>query len=279
MFIYKLMSPSGKSYIGLTKQFPEVRFQQHVQLWKQHKDKPGRKTKLQQAFNKYDPNTWTVETLFETNDIKELQQKEIEFIKQSNNIANGYNINIGGDLGSLGRIFDEEHRSLIAKGKKDWWDSPEGQKFKKQQSEKYSIYNPGAESRKGKPAWNSGTKQPEQSEKLKIFFMSEEGKKIRENISKAHKGKPSWNKNIPMTEKAKENLRNKKLGVPTGKSYPNQKKAARELMQRTYLVTGPAGEQHIVTNLRQWALERGLEPNNMYKGKSKGWSAKKIEGK
>lgn len=42
-----------------------------------------------------------------------------------------------------------------------------------------------------------------------------------------------------------------------------QKQKAREANQKTWKVITPEGNEKIITNLRQYSLERGLDPGNM----------------
>ncbi len=97
--VYRLLSPSGKSYIGLTSRTFEKRWAQHV-IQSRGKDKSCKK--LCNAFQKYPPETWKREVLFECSDKLTAQQKEIELIGQFDSINNGYNILRGGQLSRLG---------------------------------------------------------------------------------------------------------------------------------------------------------------------------------
>lgn len=118
-FIYKLTSPSGKSYIGKTSRSLIIRFREHISAWKTKKFK----SKLYNAFDKYNPSLWSKEIIFETTDKNIIYDKEDEYIKKYDTIKNGYNILLGGTKGSTGMKFKftEEHKrkiSIALKGKK-----------------------------------------------------------------------------------------------------------------------------------------------------------------
>lgn len=74
-----------------------------------------------------------------------------------------------------------------------------------------------------------------------------------DKIKKSKKGqKPS--------EKAIQNSIEARLGKP---QTDYQKQKAREANEKTWKVITPEGEEVIITNLRQYSLERGLDPGNM----------------
>lgn len=91
-FIYKLTSPSGKSYIGMTKHQVEHR-------WKQHKSKIGKKTAcraLDAALQKYGWDNMQKEVLEEVDNMF-LGEREREWIRVFDTYNNGYNLTRGGD--------------------------------------------------------------------------------------------------------------------------------------------------------------------------------------
>jgi hypothetical protein len=57
-----------------------------------------------------------------------------------------------------------------------------------------------------------------------------------------------------------EKIRNAGLGR---KQTDYQKQRAREANEKTWRIITPEGEEVIITNLRQYSLERGLDPGNM----------------
>jgi predicted GIY-YIG superfamily endonuclease len=93
--IYKLTSPSGKSYIGQTKRSFNER-------WVQHKTSANGNYQhcisLENAIQKYGAENFTTKILFDCNDDIQLDKLEIMAIKLffSNNPTHGYNLTSGG---------------------------------------------------------------------------------------------------------------------------------------------------------------------------------------
>ena len=75
----------------------------------------------------------------------------------------------------------------------------------------------------------------------------------KEKNRQAHLGKKR-------TPEAIEKTRQANLGK---KQTDFQKQKAREANQKTWRVITPEGNEEIITNLRQYSLERGLDPGNM----------------
>ena len=89
MIIYKLTSPSNKSYIGITSQTLEERIIQHTR-------NAGRK--LRNALKKYPIEQWKKEIIDTASNLDELCNKEIYYIKlfDSFNTEHGLNLHSGG---------------------------------------------------------------------------------------------------------------------------------------------------------------------------------------
>lgn len=85
--IYKLTSPSGKSYVGQSIKI-ESRFLDYKRL--KCKDQP----KIYNALKKYGPNNFQFEIL-EQCDITSLDEMEKLYIKRLQSIKNGYNCRLG----------------------------------------------------------------------------------------------------------------------------------------------------------------------------------------
>lgn len=93
-FIYMLISPSNKKYIGQTVRTIEERFLQHKNRAKVN-DSRGC-VALNAAIRKYGFNKFTISILLEIND-EFLDENEIKFIETHDSMApNGYNLTIGG---------------------------------------------------------------------------------------------------------------------------------------------------------------------------------------
>ena len=129
-FIYEIVSPVGKSYIGQTTRTVEERINEHC--------KPScRCWKISRAIKSYGKDhmdTFVIGAY--PKDI--LNSKEEEIISKRNSIAEGYNIANGGGVISMtddirekisktlkGRKFSNEHRNKISKAKKGKKQSPE----------------------------------------------------------------------------------------------------------------------------------------------------------
>ena len=93
-YIYKITNlVNGKKYIGQTSLSIQERFKQHIHdaSKKYYNHRP-----LYDAFNKYGIENFIIEELEECN-IKEVNQKEIEYINKYNTYHNGYNATLGGE--------------------------------------------------------------------------------------------------------------------------------------------------------------------------------------
>jgi group I intron endonuclease len=111
VIVYRLLSPSGKSYIGITSRGFAARWRQHLSDWRLRK---APHVKLYQAFDRYHPDLWRSEILFTGSLYEELKERERGFIREFDSVANGYNITHGGD-GALGRRHTEEAKRRISK--------------------------------------------------------------------------------------------------------------------------------------------------------------------
>jgi len=100
--IYKLTSPSGKSYIGQSKNI--------YNRFRGHKSDTKRKhQRLYYAIRKYGYNNFTKEILEEcSTDV--LDKREVYWIKYYNSIKHGYNCDVGGQIH---KSFSEEHKEKL----------------------------------------------------------------------------------------------------------------------------------------------------------------------
>lgn len=119
--LYKLTSPSGKSYIGITLKSLDDR-------WMGHKCEPAKRGKiLHNAMRKYGHDSFKVECLVVAKDWTYLCALERRAIAGYGTLApNGYNATIGGD-GVIGLPDDikEKHRENTRKGTLKKWQDPE----------------------------------------------------------------------------------------------------------------------------------------------------------
>lgn len=106
--VYKHTSPSGKIYIGITSQLPNRRWR-NGKGYKEH-------TYFWNAIQKYGWDNIKHEILYRNLSKEEAESKEIELIAlfDSNNIAHGYNMSLGGESGSYGYRFSKEQRDKMS---------------------------------------------------------------------------------------------------------------------------------------------------------------------
>jgi predicted GIY-YIG superfamily endonuclease len=150
MIVYKFTSPSGKSYIGMTKNTINGRFNQH----RYASLKSENKGPFAYALCKYqDVNSWKKEILFESDNSEDIKQKEIECIASHNTLVpNGYNVLQGGQQGLFGMTLSEEHKKKQSEGRKKYYETEEGKQWKQHLSEVYK----GNEFSKGLIPYNKG---------------------------------------------------------------------------------------------------------------------------
>ena len=113
--VYKHTSPTGKVYIGITKQNP-------VKRWKKgygYKDN----ARFFNAIKKYGWDNFTHEIIVDSISKEEAEAKEIELIAayDSANRDKGYNIELGG----FSNIQTEETRQKISDSVRAMWEDPE----------------------------------------------------------------------------------------------------------------------------------------------------------
>ena len=166
MIIYKATNKNnGKTYIGKTTKTLEKRKQQHII------ESRGRKFHFHKAIQKWGESSFDWEVLFTAQDQKELNEKEIFFIKQYDTYKSGYNQTKGGE-GQLGWVPSEETRKLWSeqrkgsnqytaghihpKSKKLWSEDRKEQEKKKTEQRRLAANEKRSEKLKGREPWNKG---------------------------------------------------------------------------------------------------------------------------
>lgn len=133
--IYKLTSPSGKEYVGLTTRTLEERMNEHRNEHTYDKDPKKWNKPLYRAMRKYGFENFKIEKLFDEEcTIEELQQKEIYFISLYDTFNNGYNSTLGGEA-TLGFRFTDEQKKKLSERSKRCWSNEE---YKRKVSERMS---------------------------------------------------------------------------------------------------------------------------------------------
>ena len=137
MQVYKLTSPSNKSYIGFTSRDYKLRFKEHCGAAERY-DSSQPKSKLLPALQKYnDYSKWDVDLLYECEDEQEALDMEIFLIQEYNTINEGYNILKGGQKGFSGLTLSEEHKEKLSEAKTKYWNSSKGLEHKRRLSTEF----------------------------------------------------------------------------------------------------------------------------------------------
>lgn len=212
--IYRLISPSNKSYIGLTMDF-KSRMKDH--------SKAKSDFTISNAIRKYGWDNFKKEILEEIDNPKLLPELEKFYIKKYNTYKNGYNETLGGE-GTFGYKHTEKTKTLLSENRKGIARSKEtkikisntlkgthlseGTKQKISNSNKGKIFSNKhkqhlSESLKGKSI------NPIYVKPLYTKWLIRYGKEIsdikmleyKQKLSNSHKGKIPWNKGIKITHK------------------------------------------------------------------------------
>ena len=117
--VYKLTSPSGKHYIGMTRAGHKTRFSNHLS----EAITRSAGTKIHNALAKY-PNAdlWQFEVLGDNLTQDEACAMEMHHIKELNTCVTGYNTASGGNIGNPGKRSAETRKKIsdAKKGKDPW---------------------------------------------------------------------------------------------------------------------------------------------------------------
>ncbi|QIG70836.1 Seg-like homing endonuclease protein [Rhizobium phage RHph_I1_18] len=132
--VYKLTSPSGKSYIGYTSNDLKVRWRCHVSAWRnRNKSRTGTSTKLYSAFDKYPPELWCREVIFTSSNKEDALQAERNSISELNTIVHGYNLIKGGD-GPSSRITSADQKMNYSAARSAYYETDRGKAWREQLS-------------------------------------------------------------------------------------------------------------------------------------------------
>ena len=119
--LYRITSPSGKSYIGITSKTTEQRWEKH----KEHAFGKRDAGALYSALRKYGHENFIVETLVicdKWDYLCELEKKAINSYRTKS--PHGYNITDGGE-GIVGLVITDKHRAAVSKAQKQRYKDPE----------------------------------------------------------------------------------------------------------------------------------------------------------
>lgn len=210
--VYRHVSPSGKSYIGITCQNPNCRWKKGGKGYIEYsKGKEQFNKKFINAIKKYGWDNFQHEILLTDLTFKEANEKEKFYIEYYDSFKNGYNATLGGD-GAPGHKVSRKTRSKISKANKGnvAWNKniPVSEEMKKHLSE----------INKGKPSYVRTSKTIEKQRKArKNYVVSDE---TRKKLSESHKGQPGYWTGKHRSEETKKKLSEAAKGQPgywTGK--------------------------------------------------------------
>ena len=205
-YIYKIVFPHGKHYIGLTTSLE----QRH----KKHKcdAKSGDRKRLYNSLRKYGMvDTFELIEIDTADTLEELREKEIAYIQKYNSFhknGRGYNMTLGGE-GTNGYVFTEEDRKKMSEICKKYWENPEARKEHSEKKKKYFENNPEA----GK----------EQGERVKKYY--EENPEARQQISE--KSTKQWES--PEARKQMSEIKKK-----YNEEHPEKRKEHSEKMKQHF---------------------------------------------
>jgi len=201
--IYKVESPSGNVYIGLTSLTLEERKKEHG-----YQVNVGSNTAIHRAMRKYkDLLKW--EILTHEDDYEQLKELEISYIKKFNSFKKGYNLTLGGE-GPLGRVVSKETKLKISKANTGKPSPMKGKQHTQETKDKIS------KSKKGYVSPNKGKKMPDA---------------VKEKISLSRKGIPSPMKGKHHTQESKDKMSKALMG----RSAPNKGvKQSKEFILKKY---------------------------------------------
>ena len=217
-YIYKIIFPNGKHYIGLTTTSLEKRHYEHKFFAKNG----DAKYLLYKALNKYDMiDTFELIEIDTADTIEELYKKEIDYIIQYNSYyinGNGYNMTYGGD-GTHGYVYTEENKQKmsesqikrfknpkeiekVSKRMKKRYENPEEIKKISEAHKKYFEENPEKCKEHSEKMKKRFEENPEfgkiHSEKMKKYYKEnpEKGKECYEKIKKWFEEHPELRKEL-----------------------------------------------------------------------------------
>ena len=181
--IYRLTSPSGKTYVGYTGQTIKRRFRQH-----ELKALSGVKHPLSSALRKYGADNFTVEVLSTHATVEEAFEEEIAQIALH---AKGYNLSVGGE-----EDLREGRASFKKKLQDPVWKAEYGKRLsiaiKNSERHKRSWLDFPARAAR----WRE--ENPEEAERIQ--------KKATEAARKFNLGKPAVNRGVPHKKETCEKL-------------------------------------------------------------------------
>lgn len=244
--VYIHTSPDFKHYIGFTARGWELRWKEHI-LYAKRTRKKSKRVKFHWALDKHDPSLWTHQ-IFSFDTEEEALSAEIRLISEMNTVVDGYNHDIGGTSGALGRKCTDDHKLAQSEARLRYYETEAGIAYKAELAERMKGNDYGKAKK--------GCKQPiEAIEKARATRI----RKIAsgEIISIPPEQTPE------IIAKTKNTKREKKIGW------------------KKYEITHPCGTIEIVIGLSEWCRNNNISgsgaSNLSQKGRWKQFKCRKIE--
>jgi hypothetical protein len=236
-YIYKIVFPNGKHYIGLTTTSLKQRTKEH-----KYCAKNGNTKYMYNALRKYDiVDTFELIEIDRANTEEELCEKEIRYIILYNSYymnKNGYNMTYGGD-GTFGYVHTEENNQKNRERMKKYYENnPESREKMSKIIKQHYENNPEAREQMSKIKKQYYENNPEAKEKMSKITKehykknSEAGKEHSERIKTYYENNPEA---IQQMSKIKK------------QHYENNPEAGKEHSERMkkYFKNNPeAGKEH-----------------------------------
>jgi hypothetical protein len=226
-FIYKIVFPNGKHYIGLTTTSLEQRKKQHKNCAKR-----GDKKCLYNALRKYEMvDTFELIEIDTADTIEELFEMEIRYIIIYNSYymdGNGYNMTYGGE-GVNGYVYTETNKQKMSEIVKRYFeDNPKAKEEHGERIKKYYEENPEARkkcSERMKKHFENQQARKKCSEKRTKYYEDnpEAGKEQSKRLKKYYEDNPEAREKCSESQKIRfENPEErKKCSVRMKKHYEN----------------------------------------------------------
>jgi group I intron endonuclease len=277
MLVYRIISPSGKSYIGITKRTFVVRWKQHC---KDARTKPH--VKFHYAIRKYGEDAFVHEILEEVETRELASVLEKFYIEKFDSFINGYNMTTGGENNFE---LSEESKAKISKFHK-------GRKKSPQQVENMKKIKL-TEDQKKKISENHADVSGENNPRFGVEVTQETRQKMSEK-SKGH----SRNKGTIRSEETRKLLseigKKRKPTEETRKLLSQNShmkgKSGRDVHSSRYykIYNKELGIELILcgTEMKQWCVDNNISYDSLYgttkcnrpllKGMGKGWQCDRL---
>jgi hypothetical protein len=218
-YIYKIIFPNGKHYIGLTTTSLEHRQKGHKKC-----ANSGDTHLVYNALRSYNMvDTFELIEIDTADTLEELRMKEIAYIQKYNSFhknGRGYNMTLGGE-GTNGYVFTEEDKQKMSEAAKNYFANLDAEGRQKKSEGHKKPYEDNPELR-----------QQVRETKLKYY---KENPGARQQISEA---------NLKRFEDPKEREKNSEAQIKHHKEHPERGKEHSERMQMRFQDNPNLGKEH-----------------------------------